>query len=123
MTTATRFAETMAGTLRLTVHFRQWVARDADIKPQYLYRVTDMATGETYAARDLYGPAVPRVADAEGMVGALADFLAAAAEAYAYRMQPYGPDDDAPWFPPALQEAAYLNADELAMVALEREDA
>jgi hypothetical protein len=50
-------------------------------------------------------------------LSALVSFLSAAAEHYAYRMAPYGPDDDAPWFPAWLQERAYINSDELAMAS------
>jgi hypothetical protein len=114
----TRRAEATAGTLTLTVVFQHWSLSDGEIRPQYRYAITDSETGQTHRGRDLYGPAV-RVIDPPHELGALVSFLGAAAEAYASRMAPYGPDDDAPWFPAWLQERAYINSDELAMASWE----
>ena len=110
----TRHAEATAGTLTLRVTFAEWSLSDGEIRPQYRYRISDSETGQTHHGRDLYGPAV-RVINPPHELGALVSFLGAAAEAYASRMAPYGPDDDAPWFPAWLQERAYINSDELAM--------
>jgi len=112
-TPITRYAEATAGTLTLRVTFAEWSLSDGEIRPQYRYRIADNETGQTHRGRDLYGPAV-QVINPPHELSALVSFLSAAAEAYASTMAPYGPDDDAPWFPAWLQERAYINSDDLA---------
>lgn len=105
------------GSLRLSV----WYAGDTPdlggYRRRFAYRVVSIGPDlpGSFTGEDLHSGVGATPAAGE-MLRTLAAFLGDAAERYQTGMRP--PDQD---YPPWLYEAAYLNSDELAMLALEDE--
>lgn len=103
-----------AGSLRLSVNYIGQAAAEAGgWRSRFLYRVDGPpgSSPSTFIGSDLYS-GVSAETTAREMLQALAAFLADAGERYASRMS--APDDD---YPEWVYEAAYLNSDELGLLA------
>lgn len=103
-----------AGSLRLSVNYIGQAAAEAGgWRSRFLYRVDGPlgSSPSTFIGSDLYS-GVSAETTAREMLQALAAFLADAGERYASQMS--APDDD---YPEWVYEAAYLNSDELGLLA------
>lgn len=114
-----------AGTLKLSVWYTRHVADEASgFRRQYGYRVESTVLGAyaIHEGEDLHsGVDAPVDADAAA-IRTLASFLSAAGESYRYAMDHPGREpENLDLFPAWVAEAAYLNADELAMLAVEED--
>ncbi|MDR7381247.1 hypothetical protein [Promicromonospora iranensis] len=89
----------------------------------YAYRIADATVPGSvpHDGRDIHSGVGADVDVVTGM-GTLVTFLSAAADAYRYQMSnPVSAPENLNLFPAWVVEAAYLNSDELAMLALELE--
>ena len=122
----TEFARTarQAGTLRLEIRHEGCEAEpppDRGFRQRYRYRITDTSDPgrEPVEGSDLRS-GVGDPPDAEAAARTLAAFLEAAGEAYEYTMRHLStPSDNRGLFPSWVPEAAYENADELALLTEE----
>lgn len=92
---------------------------DWDAHPAYM--VTIEANGWGYSF-DTHGPARGGK-DYDGMTAAVLSFLGAAADAYSHWMRTGQESENYTLFPEHVTEWAYLMEDEIAMLALEHEEA
>lgn len=107
-----------AGTLELHVRYIGTSPEPAGgTRRQYEYRIrcTEPDIVDEFTGTDLYS-GVGKDIDADDMIRTLAGFLDNAAERYTADMA--APDDEYPMW---VYEAAYQNADELGMIAIEKE--
>lgn len=109
----------MAGTLRLTV----WPDAPVDEHQRYAYRITDTASGQELAGRDLFTGAGQPV-DPDHAIRDLATFLGAAGEARQYALDhPDHEPEHAGLFPEWVAEAARTNTDALTELTEQTEPA
>jgi hypothetical protein len=113
-----------AGTLRLSVWYVGGVADEVGgFRRQHGYRVESTIPGAyaVHEGEDLHS-GVDAPVDADAAVRTLASFLSAAGESYRYALNHPGSEpENLGLFPSWVAEAAYLNGDELAMLAAEEE--
>jgi hypothetical protein len=92
-------------------------------RQRYAYRIASTAGPgiRPVDGRDIYSGVGDDV-DTTRSMGTLVNLLSAAREAYHYDMAHPGDSENLDLFPGWVPEAAYMNADELAMLAMELED-
>ncbi|WP_157574976.1 hypothetical protein [Jiangella muralis] len=113
----------VAGTLRLsTRHIADVADETGGFRRRYGYLVESTDSGATYEGDDLRS-GVGAPVDAKAAVRMLASFLSAAGESYRHVLEhPESEPENLDLFPLWVAEAAYLNADELAIFDLDDED-
>lgn len=113
-----------AGTLKLSVGYVGDVADEAGgFRRQYGYRVEPavLSANAVHEGEDLHS-GVGAPVDVDAAVRTLASFLSAAGESCRYALDHPGSEpENLDLFPSWVAEAAYLNADELAMLCAEEE--
>lgn len=113
-----------AASLKLSVWNVDDVADESGgLRRQYQYRVESTVPGAyaVHEGEDLH-LGVDALVDADVAMRTLASFLATAGESYRYvTNHPGSAPENLDLFPSWVAEAAYLNADELAMLAAEEE--
>lgn len=121
-TRATAQASGTAGTLDLHVRYvGDFQDEDGGLRRCYRYEVNDTSTAEPPAVgRDLYS-GVDAPVDAHAALSTLVSFVSAAGEAYEHTMRG-GHSENLHLFRPCIAEAAYVNADELQMLAMALEE-
>lgn len=109
-----------AGMLRLSVWHLDDVAREVDgFRRRYGYTVESSDSGATHEGDDLWSGVGAPIDTAKAM-RTLVSFLSTAGDAHQYAMvHPDSEPENLDLFPAWVAEAAYLNADELAMLLLE----